>query len=326
MRAPGAGPRAPGNAQDSAWGCTFITNRQRLETAPKDRAPYRPSPRRLAPGARHPSVPELPEVETIVRDLSPVLPGAVIDGVDVEREDLIAGDPSAWQAELPGRRIDAVSRRAKNIVVTLGELRLVVNLGMTGRLLLAGRGEEEPSHVGVRLFLRDGGALVYRDVRRFGRLELLGAPAWERRAGEMGVEPLSDEFSVEALAEVCRRSRVAIKTRLMDQRRVAGIGNIYASEALFRASIDPRLPAKALDPAQVEALREAVREVLLEAIEYRGTTLLDYRDASGREGGFRSVLRVYGRAGESCPCCGAPIERIIQGGRSTFFCPACQTR
>ncbi len=271
-------------------------------------------------------MPELPEVETIVRDLAPALPGAVIEGAEIVREDLIAGDPSAWRTELPGRRIDAVGRRAKNIVLTLGELRLVVNLGMTGRLLLAGRGEEEPSHVGARLLLRDGGALVYRDVRRFGRLELLGAGAWEIRAGEMGVEPLSDDFTVDALTEVLRGSRVAIKTRLMDQRRVVGIGNIYASEALFRASIDPRLPAKALGPARIEALRKAVREVLREAIEYRGTTLLDYRDASGREGGFRSVLRVYGRAGDPCPCCGAPIERIIQGGRSTFFCPACQTR
>jgi formamidopyrimidine-DNA glycosylase len=140
----------------------------------------------------------------------------------------------------------------------------------------------------------------------------------------MGYEPLSPEFTPEALLDLARRSRVAVKTWLMDQGRVVGVGNIYASEALFRAGIDPRRPARSLSGDEAARLHDAVREVLHEAIDYRGTTLLDYRDAAGERGGFAERLRVYDRAGRPCRACGAPIRRVVQGGRSTFYCAACQ--
>jgi formamidopyrimidine-DNA glycosylase len=270
-------------------------------------------------------MPELPEVETIVRDLGRLVPGARLTGVEVLRPDLVeGGDPEAFARGLRGRRIHGIGRRAKNIVFDLGADRLVVNLGMTGRLLVAGRAEPVPHHTGVLLGLDDGRRLVYHDVRRFGRLSLLAADEWRARSERMGYEPLSPEFTPEALHRLASRSRSPIKPWLMDQRRVVGVGNIYASEALHRAGIDPRRPANRLSAADAGRLHREIRDVLREAIDFRGTTLLDYRDASGEEGGFAARLRVYDRKGEPCRRCGSPVERIVQAGRSTFLCPACQ--
>lgn len=270
-------------------------------------------------------MPELPEVETIVRDLARLLPGARFAEVDVLRPDLLERlEPGQFVGALQGARVRAVSRRAKNIVIDLGDPRLVVNLGMTGRLLVQPPEAPLPTHLGVIFRLDDGRLLLYQDVRRFGMLSLLSAGEWERRDRGMGLEPLDPEFTPQALLDLARRSRVAVKSWLMDQRRVVGVGNIYASEALFRAGIDPRRPARSLSPADAERLHAAVREVLLEAINFRGTTLLDYRDAAGERGGFAERLRVYDRAGEPCRACGAPIQRLVQGGRSTFHCEACQ--
>lgn len=269
-------------------------------------------------------MPELPEVETIVRDLNRLVEGATIERVEVERPDLIRGDADAFARAIRGRTIDRISRRAKNIVVALGDDRLVINLGMTGNLLALGPDAPSLSHEGIRFHLDGGRRMVYRDIRRFGRLEVLSDNQWETRQQQLGVEPLSDEFTGELLHRLTRTSRVAIKTWLMDQRRVVGVGNIYASEALFRAGIDPRRRANSLSRPRAQRLREAIQAVLGEAIDFRGTTLLDYRDASGEEGAFAGRLRVYDRAGQPCPVCGTPIRRIVQGGRSTFFCPRCQ--
>lgn len=270
-------------------------------------------------------MPELPEVETIVRDLARLVPGATIARVEVLRPDLIertsAGD---FARALEGARIAGISRRAKNIVFDLGPDRLVVNLGMTGRLLVVPEADADPPHAGVRIRLSDGRVLLYHDVRRFGRLEVCPAGEWARRDGELGYEPLGADFTPRVLHELAGRSRVAIKTWMMDQRRVVGVGNIYASEACHRAAIDPRRPARSLTPDEAASLHAAIRDTLLEAIEFRGTTLLDYRDASGDEGGFAARLRVYDREGEPCPRCGGEIERIVQGGRATFFCGDCQ--
>jgi formamidopyrimidine-DNA glycosylase len=269
-------------------------------------------------------VPELPEVETIVRDLRRLVTGASIRDVEVLRPDLIGGDPQAFAKRLRGARLSSITRRAKNLVFDLGEERLVVNLGMTGRMLVVERGAELPSHLGVRMGLDDGRSLLYQDVRRFGRLEVLGADQWEKRDAAMGVEPLSDALDASVLHRLTRGSRVALKTWLMDQRRVVGVGNIYASEALFRARLSPRRAAQRLTRRQAELLVDAIRSVLQEAIDFRGTTLLDYRDASGERGAFSRRLAVYDREGEPCRVCSTPIRRIVQGGRSTFFCPTCQ--
>jgi formamidopyrimidine-DNA glycosylase len=270
-------------------------------------------------------VPELPEVETIVRDLARLLPGSVIARVEVLRPDLIEGEsPESFTHALAGREVQGVTRRAKNIVVDLGGGLLVVNLGMTGRLMVVTDGSDPPLHTGVRMHLEDGRELRYHDVRRFGRLWRMTETAFAEWDAELGVEPLSDGFTVDRLRELAAKSKVAVKVWLMDQARVVGVGNIYASEALFRAGIDPRIPANELTRPQISKLRDAVQAVLRESIDFRGTTFLDYRDASGQKGEFALRLKVYDREGEPCTTCGRPIERIVQGGRATFFCAHCQ--
>ncbi|HEX8904035.1 MAG TPA: bifunctional DNA-formamidopyrimidine glycosylase/DNA-(apurinic or apyrimidinic site) lyase [Longimicrobiaceae bacterium] len=270
-------------------------------------------------------MPELPEVETIVRGLATTLPGATIRSVEVLKPDLIEGESAASFADaLAGRHIDGITRRAKNIVIdTRGEL-LLVNLGMTGRLFITQPDAPAPTHPGVRFHLKDGRELMYHDVRRFGRLWRMQPDEWTEWEATLGVEPLSDGFSAKWLFDATRKSRVAIKIWLMDQARVVGVGNIYASEALFRAKVNPRTPADELTRPQVKRIRDAVRDVLTESIEFRGTTLLDYRDAEGEPGEFVRRLRVYDREGEPCVVCGRPIQRIVQGARSTFFCAHCQ--
>lgn len=270
-------------------------------------------------------MPELPEVETIVRDLARTVRGAKIRCVEVFKPDLIRGaEAEEFERALRGRKISSVTRRAKNIVLDLGEDRLVVNLGMTGNLLAVSADAPLPDYLGVRFDLDDRRRMLYRDVRRFGRLEVVPADDWEKRQAKLGIEPLGPDFTPELLHELASASKVAVKTWLMDQKRVVGVGNIYASEALFRAGIDPRKPARSLSRPRARRLRDAIQEVLREAIEFRGTTLLDYRDAAGEEGAFARRLRVYDREGKPCPVCGTPIRRIVQGGRSTFFCPRCQ--
>ncbi len=270
-------------------------------------------------------MPELPEVETIVRDQARLLPGAKIQRVEVARADLIDGDtPAGFAKAIQGKTIRGVERRAKNIVMDLGDGRLLVNLGMTGRLLVTRAKDDEPTHLGVRIALDRGRELRYHDVRRFGRLWTLTEAEWRAWEGGLGVEPLSDDFSHDWLVDRAARSRVAIKVWLMDQARVVGVGNIYASEALFRAGVDPRRPANGLDADELARVRDGVRQVLREAIDHRGTTFLDYRDARGEAGAFAARLKVYDREGQPCPGCRGQVERIVQAGRSTFFCPSCQ--
>lgn len=269
-------------------------------------------------------MPELPEVETIVRQLARTLPGATIRAVEVLRPDLIDGESAETFARgVEGRCVESVTRRAKNIVIDTGGEFLLVNLGMTGRLFIS-QPDSAITHPGVRFALEDGRELLYHDVRRFGRLWRMSPEEWRAWEGSLGVEPLTDDFSAKWLYDASRRSRVAIKVWLMDQKRVVGVGNIYASEALFRSRVDPRTPADELTRPQAKRIREAVREVLQESIDFRGTTLLDYRDASGEPGAFSLRLRVYDREGEPCVVCHRPIRRLVQGGRSTFFCAHCQ--
>lgn len=274
-------------------------------------------------------MPELPEVETIVRDLNRLVRGAAIAEVQVVRPDLVTGDPAHFSEVLRGARIERIDRRAKNILLHLSgtdpEIEwLKVNLGMTGRLLVQQEDAPEPKHLGVRFVLGDRRRLLYEDVRRFGELSLLSADAWREQEAQLGLEPLSDEFTVEALLELLRRSRSPIKVWLMDQKRVVGIGNIYASEALFHARIRPTKPAHDLSAPAAKRLHDGIQKVLNQAIEFRGTTLVDYRDAAGERGSFAARLCVYGREGQPCVRDGTPIRKIVQAGRSTFFCPHCQ--
>ena len=210
------------------------------------------------------------------------------------------------------RRIREVRRRGKYIVFVLDRGYLVFHLRMTGQLVV----KDAPSD-GARLVLRvDGEWLSFLDRRRLATAEYLR----ELRL-ELGPEPLGD---LAWLPGALGKSRRPIKSWLLDQKNIAGIGNIYAAEILFSAGIDPRRPANSLTPEEIGRLGAAIREILTRAIAYRGTTFSDYRDPSGSPGGFQELLRVYQRAGEPCPRCGAPIERIELGGRGTYFCPRCQ--
>ena len=269
-------------------------------------------------------MPELPEVETIVRDLRPRLVDRSVDRVHVLRPDVLRQTPESFSAALRGRRVESVARRGKNIVVELtGGRILLVNLGMTGRLILAGAAARA-THPAVRFVMDPGSVLVFDDVRRFGVLEVLARADWARRSRDLGPEPLSPRYRARRLYDGLSRSSSPIRSWLLDQRRVAGIGNIYANEALHLAGIHPRRPARSLDEAEARALHRAMRKVLRTAIRNRGTTLRDYRDASGQQGGNAGALAVYARDGEPCLRCATEIRRLVFGNRSAFYCQSCQ--
>jgi formamidopyrimidine-DNA glycosylase len=272
-------------------------------------------------------VPELPEVETIVRDLRARIPGRTIQKVSVKHPDVIeSATPAAFQRRLRGRRIKRVERRAKSIVLPLDDdSTLAVSLGMTGRLVTTeAKRAGELRHVAVRFDLDDGRALLYDDVRRFGRLQHYPPGQWQRRDAEFGIEPLSDDFTPARLFELTRHSSTPLRNWLLDPYRVAGVGNIYANEALFRAGVRPTRRARRLTRVESVLLHAALRAVLQEAIDRRGTTINNYRDANGEEGAFLPQLQVYGREGEPCLRCGTAIKRMVLSNRSAFYCPQCQ--
>lgn len=274
-------------------------------------------------------MPELPEAETIVRDLRRRVLDRPIVGTDVSRPDVLGGglDPERLDARSRGAVISAVGRRGKNVVLSLsnGDT-LLVNLGMTGRLVDAAAPRAvDLSHVAVRFRFKDEGALLYDDIRRFGRVELLDPRQWRERNSALGIEPLGDDLTPERMHALTRHTRVPIRNLLLDQSRVAGVGNIYANEALFRAGVRPQRRARTLRRIDSARLRDAIRDVLQDAIRARGTTLRDYRDGSGEAGSFEPLLEVYGREGQPCPICGTPIKRLVITNRSAFYCPQCQS-
>jgi formamidopyrimidine-DNA glycosylase len=272
-------------------------------------------------------VPELPEAETIVRGLRPPVEGRTVVAVEVVHDDVLDEPTPTFRRSLEGRRIDAVTRRGKNVILALEDgPRLVVNLGMSGRLLhrLPDDDRPEPTHPAVLFTLDDDSTLVYHDIRRFGRLHLREAEDYRKWSRTLGPEPLARRFTGRRLAQGLARSSSPIRSWLLDQRRIAGVGNIYASEALHRARIHPRTPAAEIDAAGARRLHRAIRKVLRDAVEWKGTTFRDFRTADGREGSYGQRLRVYGREGEPCPRCGARIRRIVFSNRSAFLCPRCQ--
>jgi formamidopyrimidine-DNA glycosylase len=277
-------------------------------------------------------MPELPEVQTVVAQLARHLPGRAIVQVDVLFPDLLSETPAAFCRGLTGRNVVSVERRGKNIVLPLDDTqRLVVNLGMTGQLLYqpgeAGADREDmdgPSHPAIQFQLQPGGSLTYADVRRFGSLRRFGSKEWRAESARLGPEPLSRSLTGSAFHAHLSRSRSPVRSWLLDQTRIAGVGNIYANEALFRVGIHPRTAANEISAVDAGRLLRALRRVLREAIKARGTTLRDYRTATGDMGSFGPALRIYGRDGEPCPRCKSPIERIVFANRSAFLCPQCQ--
>jgi formamidopyrimidine-DNA glycosylase len=273
-------------------------------------------------------VPELPEVETIRRQLAPLVAGRTlreIDVLDPRWSRPLA--PGQLEDALRGRRAESLGRRGKYLLWSFsGEVYLAQHLRMTGALLW--EPEPEPAHVRVRMRLSGGHLLVIDDARRFGTGELLlGEDALEAFfSARLGMEPLERGFTAEHLRTLARGRTAPVKALLLDQRRVAGVGNIYADEALFRARVHPLRPAGRLSTAQCEALREAVVASLLAGIEAKGASIDDFRHIDGLRGAFQERFLVYGRQGEPCVRCGRPITKLVVAGRGTYVCEHCQPR
>jgi formamidopyrimidine-DNA glycosylase len=296
-------------------------------------------------------MPELPEVETIVRDLRPQLEGRVVQTAVVAEPGVLRyPDPASFRRRITGRRMEKVGRHGKFMLVALDEAGrenrsdpepefLMIHLGMTGRLGLAEPESALPPHTHLRLLLSSGAELRMQDYRRFGRV-LLGSAAelaGRRALPRLGPEPLTDSepnpqswlgfggrLSERAFSAILKRSRRPVKALLLDQRAVAGLGNIYCDEACFRAGIRPTAPANSLGPARRRRLYSGISEALAGAVEFRGSSIDDYRDGFGEQGQNQHQLLVYGRAGLPCVTCGRSLRKTTVSGRTTVYCPRCQ--
>lgn len=270
-------------------------------------------------------MPELPEVEVVRRGLEPLLTGRCIQSVHCAVPALRYPLPNL--DVLVGLSCQQISRRAKYLLFEFDhDLLLVWHLGMTGQFHVLSRDAPKAKHEHVRIEFDDGSSLRYRDVRRFGYAELMSANNWQQHDWfrNLGPEPLSNAFDGEYLHECCYNRKAPIKNVLMDAKAVVGIGNIYAAEALFRAGIHPARSASRTSRKRLHVLTDTVKEILHEAIEAGGSTISDFVQVDGRPGYFAFGFQVYGRAGEECLRCGHVIRRIVQAGRSTFYCPGCQ--
>ncbi|HEX6228485.1 MAG TPA: bifunctional DNA-formamidopyrimidine glycosylase/DNA-(apurinic or apyrimidinic site) lyase [Solirubrobacterales bacterium] len=289
-------------------------------------------------------MPELPEVETVCRQLEPEIEGHRIERLEIYDPRWTRPVPPAEvEAAVSGRRIEALGRRGKYLLLALdGDQTLVMHLRMTGNLVLVeGERTLDPSegmrlyegertaserHLRARFRLDDGRELWFTDVRRFGEALLIDDADLERRFARLGVEPLSAEFTAEVLGELAAGRTAPLKSFLLDQSAIAGVGNIYADEALFRARLHPLSPAGSMKPEHHEALRDGIVAALEAGIDGGGASIDDYRDGRGERGTMQDEFLVHTREGEPCPRCGEPIARIVVAGRSTYYCPACQVR
>ena len=271
-------------------------------------------------------MPELPEVETVVRDLRPLLAGRRFTAVRTSQKHLRKKWVKSWEQRLIGSQVTAVRRRGKWILIDLEPIALLVmHLGMTGQLTVATDDSPVGNHTHLVFSLDDGGReFRFRDIRRFGSAQLFADEMkWESSLdNQLGPEPF-DLKPLDWRASLKNTDR-NLKAVLLDQRMVAGVGNIYADESLFRAKIHPRQRGRETSPAQAERLRKAIVDILTKAIDGRGSTIRDYVGGSGLMGEYQDILAVYGRTGEPCLKCHTPIERIRLAGRSTHYCPKCQ--
>lgn len=285
-------------------------------------------------------MPELPEVETVRRGLAPVMEGAAFARIETRRADIRYPLPPGFVRRLEGARVEALNRRGKYLIAALstGES-LVMHLGMSGRFTIETEeqirpgvftrrddGDPKHDHVIFEMTGRRPARIVFNDPRRFGLMDLVPTEALEecRHFKGMGPEPLSGAFSAAALNRALKGKRTPIKTALLDQQIIAGLGNIYACEALYRARISPRRKAASVAGRRGERLHGAILAVLRDAIDAGGSSLRDFAGAEGELGYFQHRFSVYDREGENCVRCAGPVRRLVQAGRSTFFCPACQ--
>jgi formamidopyrimidine-DNA glycosylase len=273
-------------------------------------------------------VPELPEVETVARDLRDAVVGRRIEAVLLTRPDIVRlPAPDAFAALLTGRRIVSVQRRGKFLMLGVeGGDELIAHLGMTGHLLVCDGDAVLAAHTHLRIRLDDGRELRFDDARRFGRIAYGSRAALEqtRVLPRLGLEPLSADFSVEAFARALGRTTRTVKAALLDQARVAGLGNIYIDEACHLARVRPTRRCHRLSRSQRAALRAAIQQVLQGAIANRGSSVDNYRDAWNAQGRNQEALQVYGRGGQPCFRCGATLKRTLVAGRTTVYCAGCQ--
>lgn len=273
-------------------------------------------------------MPELPEVETVKRTLQPKLAGLSFEGAEVFLAKVVRTPESFRLDELiAGKKLLKLGRRGKYLLMRLSDgFSLVVHLRMTGRLTYCGKDTPVDKHTHVVFNLNNGDQLRFADMRQFGRIWLLPTDSLESLPGfkDLGVEPFDEIFTRDFLKKELRRRYSRIKPLLLDQTFIAGLGNIYTDEALHRARINPERLATTLNAREVAHLYRAIREVLQEGIENRGTTVRDFIDSDGRAGQYQEMLRVYSRENKPCPACGKGIVKKKIGGRSSYFCPACQ--
>ncbi len=270
-------------------------------------------------------MPELPEVETTRRGIAPALEGSQIKELRVRERRLRWPVPDGLESRLRGQPVLSVARRAKYLLLETPEGCAMVHLGMSGSMRIVPVGEQPEKHDHFDIVTDRGEIVRFNDPRRFGSLLWTGTqPETHPLLAELGPEPLSDEFNGDYLWQSARNRKVCIKQHLMNSHVVVGVGNIYASEALFRAGINPKRATGRISRQRMQRLSEAIKSVLREAIEAGGTTLRDYRGGDGKPGYFRQELNVYERSGEPCRICATPIVRIVQGQRATYYCAQCQ--
>jgi formamidopyrimidine-DNA glycosylase len=273
-------------------------------------------------------MPELPEVETIRRQLAPEIEGRRLDRIEIlDPRWCDPAPPEEVAQAVEARRIERLDRRGKWLLWELAdEVHLVMHLRMTGNLLLVPPGDTERRFLRVRIDLDDGRHVLFADARRFGTgIVLLGHDAvHDYFSGRVGIEPLGPDFTPDVLRAMASGRRAPVKAFLLSQERVAGVGNIYADEALWRSKIHPLRPVGTLKPKQIASLRDSVVHVLHAGIDAKGATIDDFRDASGAEGSFQNDFQVHLREGEPCPRCGTRIKKIRAAGRGTYLCPSCQ--
>ncbi len=269
-------------------------------------------------------MPELPEVETTRRGLEPRLLGKTIGTVEIRDRRLRWPVPEDLDARLAGKTLRSITRRGKYLLFDFGGLFQLVHLGMSGSLRFVGKGEPATVHDHVDWLFEGGETLRLRDPRRFGAVLLTDDPENHPLLAHLGPEPLTGDFNAEHLYKACRGRRTAIKNLIMDSRIVVGVGNIYASESLFRAGIRPGRAAGRLTRAECAKLATAIKTTLQNAVNAGGSSLRDYVAADGEPGYFQLHTKVYDRAGLPCKVCGTPIKKLASGQRSTFYCPVCQ--
>jgi formamidopyrimidine-DNA glycosylase len=283
--------------------CAPVANRRNVSNPPQAASPP------------HTLVPELPEVETVVRTLAPYLIGRTIVSARFTSRFVTPGNRAKLARQVAGRQIESVSRRGKFIMVQLDEGALTVHLGMTGKLLAAGT---ETAHT-YGMFMLDEGVLLYDDPRQFGRIE------WgDVRVRKLGPEPL--EIGLAEFSSALKKRKTRVKALLLNQAFLAGLGNIYVDEILFQSGILPLAHASSLSAARAAKLHQAMLDTLRLAIEHRGSSISDYVDADGNRGDFQMLHRVYGREGEPCVACATPIKKVVVAGRGTHYCSVCQKR